>query len=170
MNLREIFKYVDDFPIEGVRFIDIQPIFLNADVFSKIIEEIADNLPEKPIKIVVNEARGFLLGTPLLLKKNAQIILARKEGKLSGELISKEYDLEYGTDKIEIQKGLISEGDEVAIIDDILATGGTTKATIELVESLGAKVVKIIYLDKVDGLNGLEMLNGYDVTIIHKDD
>ena len=128
-----------------------------------------ENLKDKEVDYVVGpEARGFLLGAPVAYALGAGFVPIRKPGKLPAEVVSFEYDLEYGTDKIEMHKDSIEEGKKVVIIDDLLATGGTVEAATKLIESLGGEIVSIQFLIELEFLNGKDKLKGYDVESIIK--
>ena len=119
--------------------------------------------PDKIDVIVGTESRGFIFGMPIAYNLHKPFVLVRKKGKLPCETISREYDLEYGTAVIEMHKDSIKPGQKVAIIDDLIATGGTIEACAKMIEELGGEVVKIVFLMELAGLNGRERLAGYDV-------
>lgn len=169
MNLKELIREIEGFPKEGISFKDITTLLKDKEAFRNAIDAIANNLRGKNIDIVVGpEARGFLLGAPVAYAIGAGFVPVRKPGKLPSEKESFNYDLEYGEDSLEIHKDAIHTGARVAIVDDLLATGGTTKAVIELIEKLGGDVVAIEYLIELEDLNAREFLKGYTVDSVIK--
>ena len=169
MNLESKIRNIQDFPKPGIGFKDITTLLKDGEAFKEAIDKIVENLKDKDIDYVVGpEARGFLLGAPVAYAIGVGFVPIRKPGKLPAEVVSFEYDLEYGTDKIEMHKDSIEEGKKVAIIDDLLATGGTVEAATKLIESLGGEIVSIQFLIELEFLNGKEKLKGYDVESIIK--
>ena len=169
MNLESKIRNIQDFPKPGIGFKDITTLLKDGDAFKEAIDVIVENLKDKNIDYVVGpEARGFLLGAPVAYALGVGFVPIRKPGKLPAEVVSFEYDLEYGTDKIEMHKDSIEEGKKVAIIDDLLATGGTVEAATKLIESLGGEIESIQFLIELEFLNGREKLKGYDVESIIK--
>ena len=169
MNLESKIRNIQDFPKSGIGFKDITTLLKDGEAFKEAIDKIVENLKDKDIDYVVGpEARGFLLGAPVAYALGVGFVPIRKPGKLPAEVVSFEYDLEYGTDKIEMHKDSIEEGKKVAIIDDLLATGGTVEAATKLIESLGGEIVSIQFLIELKFLNGKEKLKGYDVESIIK--
>jgi adenine phosphoribosyltransferase len=164
MDLKELIRTVPGFPKEGILFIDITTLIKDAKGFSAALDELYNLAKNKKItKVVGVESRGFILGGALAVKLGAGFIPIRKPGKLPAETISQTYELEYGTDKIEIHKDAIQPGDVVLLHDDLLATGGTMEAAVRLVEKLGATVAQISFLVELPPLHGREKLKGYDV-------
>ncbi|AHM56274.1 adenine phosphoribosyltransferase Apt [Peptoclostridium acidaminophilum DSM 3953] len=169
MDLKEAIREVEGFPKEGINFKDITPLLKDGKAFRNAIDAIVNNIKNKDIDIVVGpEARGFLLGAPVAYAIGAGFVPVRKPGKLPWETESYDYDLEYGEDSLEIHKDAIHPGTKVAIVDDLLATGGTTKAVIELIEKLGGEVVAVEYLIELEFLNARELLKGYAVDSVIK--
>ena len=169
MNLESKIRNIQDFPKPGIGFKDITTLLKDGEAFKEAIDKIVENLKDKDIDYVVGpEARGFLLGAPVAYALGVGFVPIRKPGKLPAEVVSFEYDLEYGTDKIEMHKDSIEEGKKVVIIDDLLATGGTVEAATKLIESLGGEIVSIQFLIELEFLNGKEKLKGYDVESIIK--
>ena len=169
MNLESKIRNIQDFPKPGIGFKDITTLLKDGEAFKEAIDKIVENLKDKDIDYVVGpEARGFLLGAPVAYALGVGFVPIRKPGKLPAEVVSFEYDLEYGTDKIEMHKDSIEEGKKVAIIDDLLSTGGTVEAATKLIESLGGEIVSIQFLIELEFLNGKEKLKGYDVESIIK--
>lgn len=158
---------IPDFPEKGIIFRDITGVLQNADGLQSAIDELAEKLDGIEFDAIAGtESRGFIFGAPLAYKMNKPFVLIRKKGKLPRETVSKSYSLEYGTAEIEIHKDAIAPCEKVVLIDDLIATGGTMKAAAELVEELGGKVEKILFLIELAGLNGRETLKGYDVDSI----
>ena len=164
MNFNDYIRDIPDFPKEGILFKDITPLLKDKDVFKKAIDTIADNYNDIEIDYVVGiEARGFIIGTPLAYALNKGFIPIRKPGKLPYDKISASYDLEYGSNELEIHTDAISEGDNILLVDDLLATGGTTKASVDLIEKLGGNIVSIAFLLELVELNGREEIENYDI-------
>ncbi|ADE19660.1 adenine phosphoribosyltransferase [Mycoplasma crocodyli] len=158
MNLKQYIREVNDFPKKGIIFQDISPLLANGEALNYTITTMANICKDVDI-IVGPDARGFLFGTPVAAFLKKPFIMVRKPNKLPGEVVSMNYDLEYGSNTLEIQKGFVKKGQTVAIVDDVLATGGTTKAIIKLLESQGAIVKKIVLLMELEFLNGRELFN-----------
>ena len=165
--VKELEQYVvsiPDFPKPGIIFRDVTSILQDPDGLKLSIHELMHLLENTEFDVIAGtESRGFLFGMPLAYNKRKGFVPIRKKGKLPRETVSQEYDLEYGTATIEMHKDAIFPGQRVVLVDDLLATGGTDKATIELIEKLGGKVVKAIFVMELAGLNGREKLAGYDV-------
>ena len=133
---------IPDYPQPGVVFKDITPLFSDAEALHAVVEGLADHYKDSGVtKIVAPEARGFMVGTPVANRLGVGFIPARKPGKLPRETVSVTYDLEYGTDTLEIHKDAIEPGDKVVILDDLIATGGTVQAVAKIVESMGAELI-----------------------------
>ena len=155
---------IPDFPQEGIIFRDVTGILREADGLQQSIDQLAGMLDGIEFDAVVGpESRGFIFGVPVAYKLKKAFIPIRKKGKLPRETVSREYALEYGTAAIEIHKEDIKPGMKVAIVDDLIATGGTTEAMVKLIEELGGQVVKICFVMELAGLKGRELLKGYDV-------
>lgn len=166
-ELEKYIRTVPDFPIKGIGFKDITTLLKEGEAFRRSVDEIANKFDNKRIeKIVCIESRGFIYGAALAYKWNVGLIPVRKPGKLPAETISQEYQLEYGTDSVEIHKDAILRGEKVLIIDDLLATGGTASATAKLVEKLGGDIQGIVFLIELSFLNGRKKLKDYDVVSI----
>ena len=169
MDLKELVRSIPDFPKKGILFRDITPLIGNADGFEELIEEMAKPLREQDVDVIVGpEARGFIFGAALANALHAGLVPARKPGKLPYETISYAYGLEYGTDELQIHVDAIRPGQCVAIVDDLLATGGTALACAKLVEKAGGVVVGCIFAIELQDLNGRETLAGYPVHTILK--
>ncbi|MDR4496822.1 MAG: adenine phosphoribosyltransferase [Candidatus Scalindua sp.] len=167
--LKELVRDVPDFPQKGIIFKDITPLFRNPESLKEIVNKISDHYAENNIDLVVGaEARGFLIGPAIATNLNAGFVPIRKPGKLPCETATMTYQLEYGTDTLEIHKDAITPGDRVLMVDDLLATGGTMAASCDLVESLGGKIVGCAFIIELDFLNGKNKLNSYDIfSLIH---
>jgi adenine phosphoribosyltransferase len=162
MDLKNNIRVIEDFPKEGISFKDITTLTKNADAFKYTIERFTQMaIPLKADLIVGPEARGFIMGAPVAFNLGIGFIPIRKPGKLPGEIESCDYDLEYGKNTIEIHKDAIKPGDRILIVDDLIATGGTNKATIELIEKLGGKVVGVFVLIELTELKGKEKIADY---------
>ena len=163
-DLKEYIRSVQDFPKQGLVFRDLTTLLKNSVALKEAINQLYDSTEGLKIdKVVGIESRGFIFGAILAERLNVGFIPVRKPGKLPAETEKEFYDLEYGKDSIEIHKDAISPGDKVLIHDDLLATGGTAKAAINLVEKLGGEVVQILFLIELSFLNGREKLKGYNV-------
>ena len=162
MDYKKALKFYPDFPIDGVNFVDILPYLQDKEVFKSLIDDLGA-LCATP-NIVAPEARGFLFTAPLLYNGMAEnVIPVRKKGKLPRETVSQKYDLEYGQAEVEIHKDAVKSGQKVVIVDDLIATGGSAEAAVKLVERLGGKVVKMVFVMELAGLEGRKTLAGYDV-------
>ncbi len=157
-------RTIPDFPEPGIMFRDITSVIQDVDGLKLAVDSIQDIVSKTDFDIIVGpESRGFIFGVPVAYNMHKSFVPIRKKGKLPCETIEETYDLEYGTATIEIHKDAIKPGQRVVIIDDLIATGGTTEAMIKLVERLGGKVVKIAFLIELEGLKGRERLKKYDV-------
>ena len=164
MDLKKTIRDVKDFPKEGIDFKDITTLMQNGEAFKYTIDQFVNELKDQNIDIIVGpEARGFLMGTPVAYALGVGFVPVRKPGKLPYETESYEYGLEYGTDVLEIHKDAIKPGLRVAIVDDLLATGGTMEAADKLIEKLGGEVVSMQFLIELESLEGREKLSKYNV-------
>lgn len=164
VDLRSRIKEVPDFPRPGIDFKDVMPLLADAEALREAVEALAAyGEPRRPDLILGAEARGFILGGALACRLGCGFIAARKPGKLPRETVSAEYALEYGTDSLELQADAVTSGARVLIHDDVLATGGTARAKVALVERLGGVVVGAAFLVELAFLGGREKLAGYDV-------
>lgn len=164
MELQDYIRNIPDFPEPGIQFKDITTLTKNGPAFHKMIDELADSLKNYPVDLIIGpEARGFLFGAPLAYAMGVGFVIARKPGKLPAKTIRHEYELEYGSDALEVHADAIQPGARVALIDDLLATGGTAHAVAKLVEKSGGEVVAIRFAIELTGLNGRETLKKYDV-------
>ncbi|NLY43169.1 MAG: adenine phosphoribosyltransferase [Clostridiaceae bacterium] len=169
MNLKEKFRHVMDFPKEGIDFIDITTVLQDKEAFVYAMDCLISKIKDKDFDLVVGpESRGFIFGAPVAYALKKGFVPIRKKGKLPYKTIQIEYQLEYGTSILEIHEDAIQPGQKVVIIDDLLATGGTTLSNIQLVEQLGGIVTDIVYLVELEYLNGREKLKGYNVHSIVK--
>ena len=151
MNLADKIRTISDFPKEGIEFKDITTLLKDADAFQEAIDKLAARYEEEDIDLVVGiEARGFLVGAPLAIKMNKGFVPVRKEGKLPGEKVRNEYDLEYGSSVLEMHRDAIKEGEKVLVVDDLLATGGTVNATVEMIEEIGGDIVEVAFLMELE--------------------
>ena len=167
MDLYNLIRDVKDFPKEGILFKDITTLLQDGEGLVESIDQIAARLEGVDFDLVVGpEARGFIFGVPTAYKLKKGFVPVRKPGKLPYKCISETYDLEYGSSTIEMHVDAIEKGQKVVIIDDLLATGGTTKAMIDLVEKMGGIVAKVVFLIELKDLNGRELLKGYDIESI----
>jgi adenine phosphoribosyltransferase len=168
MNLKAKLRHVIDFPKEGIDFVDITTVLQDAEAFKTCMDsfkELSQKMGDFDI-IVGSESRGFIFGAPLAYEMGKGFVPVRKKGKLPYKTIQEEYDLEYGKDVLEMHEDAIKPGQRVLIVDDLLATGGTTEANIRLVEQLGGEVAGIVYFIELLFLNGRDKLKGYKVDSI----
>ncbi len=164
MDLKEKIRVIENFPKEGISFKDITTLIGDGEGLKASIDAIVDYLKDKNIDVIVGpEARGFIFGVPVAYAMGIGFVPVRKPGKLPAETISVTYDLEYGSDEIQIHKDAIKPGQRVAIVDDLLATGGTVEAVTKLVEQAGGVVASIDFVTELTGLKGRDKLEGYDV-------
>lgn len=164
MDYKKYIADVVDFPKEGILFRDITPLMAEGKVFKSACDEILAFAKKVGANVIVGpESRGFIFGCPVAYSMGIGFIPVRKPGKLPRETVSMSYDLEYGSNELHIHKGDIKKGQKVLIIDDLLATGGTVNATIQIVESMGAEVVGCAFLIELEDLKGRELLKNYEV-------
>ena len=164
MNLKDNIRIIEGFPKNGISFKDITTLLRDKDAFKYTVDKIAGYLEDKNIDIVVGpEARGFLFGAPIAYTIGAGFVPVRKPGKLPYDTLSIKYDLEYGSDALEIHKDAIKKGDRVALVDDLLATGGTTSSVAKLIEQAGGEIVTIDFVIELTDLKGREKLKDYDI-------
>jgi adenine phosphoribosyltransferase len=164
LDLKSKIRDVPDFPKPGIVFKDIMPLLADPEALRETVDRLAEwAAPRKPDIILGAEARGFITGGALAWKLGCGFVAARKPGKLPWRTVSAKYALEYGSDALELHADAITHGQRVIVHDDLLATGGTSKAKIELVEQLGGEVVGVAFVISLEFLNGRERLSGYDV-------
>jgi adenine phosphoribosyltransferase len=166
-SLRALIREVPDFPKPGILFYDITTLIREADAFREAIELMTAPYRKDAIDIVVGmESRGFIFSAPMALHLEAGFVPVRKLGKLPAETISVEYELEYGTNTLEVHRDAIRPGQRVLIVDDLLATGGTVKGTIDLVRQLKGEVVGLSFLVELLFLKGRERIDGYRISSV----
>lgn len=163
MDLKDKIRVIEDFPKEGISFKDVTTLTKDPEAFRETVDQMAACCPEDFDLVIGPESRGFLFGTALAYKLGKGFEPVRKPGKLPAETEEYSYDLEYGSDTLQIHKDAIKPGDRVVIVDDLIATGGTLEACCKLVEKLGGKVAAVIALIELTGLNGRELLKDYRV-------
>lgn len=161
MDLKDHIRHVADFPKPGILFYDISTLLANADAWQVAMGRLARIVSQKQPDILAGiESRGFLVAAPLALKLGLGFTMIRKPGKLPGKTISYDYDLEYGTDTLQIQEGAIEPGQRVVILDDLLATGGTLEASAALINKVGGDIVGAACIIELKFLNGRDRLKG----------
>ncbi len=164
MDLKEYIRDIKDFPKKGIVFKDITPLLADSRAFQYAIDMLCDKYIEDKVDYVLGaEARGFIIASAMAYKLDAGFIPARKPGKLPYATTKEVYELEYGTDALEVHEDAIKKGDKVLVVDDLLATGGTSAAKIALVKKQGGEVVGPAFLIELTFLNGRDKLSGYDV-------
>lgn len=169
LDLKEKIRVVEGFPKEGISFKDVTTLLQDKEAFKYTVDSIASYLKDKKIDVVVGpEARGFIFGTPVAYAIGAGFVPVRKKGKLPFDTIGVNYELEYGSDDLEIHKDAIIPGQRIAIVDDLLATGGTVASVAKLVEHVGGEVVSLNFVVELTGLNGIDKLERYDVMSLVK--
>ncbi len=163
-SIEDYVTSIPDFPEQGIIFRDITSILQDADGLHLAIDLLQEKVEDVDFDVIVGaESRGFIFGAPIAYNLHKPFVPVRKKGKLPRETISVSYELEYGTEELEMHKDAIKPGQKVVIIDDLIATGGTDAAMIQLIEALGGVVVKNVFLMELAGLNGRDKLEGYDV-------
>lgn len=164
MDLASTIRSVPDFPIEGILFYDITTLLKNPEALRASVDQLVGHYQEVRVEVIVGmESRGFIFGMAMAYQMGLGFVPVRKPGKLPAETVSESYDLEYGTNTLEIHVDAIEKGQKVLIVDDLLATGGTAKATCNLVEKLGGEIVGVAFVIELNFLKGREKLQGYDV-------
>jgi adenine phosphoribosyltransferase len=164
-KLEKTIDNIPDFPIEGIQFKDITPIFLNPKLYEDVIEDLAKFSKGKVDVVCGIESRGYLFGIAIAVALEVPFVLIRKKGKLPPPFVSEKYDLEYGTAEIEMKTGQLKPGQRVLIHDDLLATGGTTEAAAKLVEKQGAKATQFSFLIGLKDLNGEKKLEQFNAEV-----
>lgn len=170
-RLEDYVRTIPNFPEEGIMFRDVTSVLQDADGLQLAVDTMQDMVKDLEYDVVVGaESRGFIFGTPIAYNNHKPFVLIRKKGKLPCETVEREYDLEYGTATIEMHKDSIKPGQKVLVVDDLIATGGTTEAMIKLIESLGGEVVGVVVLMELAGLKGREKISGYrlDAAIVYE--
>ena len=169
MNYKDYIETIPDFPIEGILFRDITPLLANGEAYKSAIKEIAEFVKSVGGEAVYGpESRGFVIGCPVATELGIGFVPVRKPGKLPRKTVSHEYELEYGTNKLEITADSFIKGQKVVVVDDLLATGGTVEATIKMVEENGGEVVGVAVLIELEDLKGRETLKDYNVFSLMK--
>lgn len=170
-NLRKLIREVPDFPKPGINFYDITTLLKDPAGLKGTIDALEEQIEAKDIDTVIGvESRGFIFATPLAYRLGAGFVPVRKPKKLPAEIVSVSYDLEYGQDTLEMHKDAVGEGHRVLIVDDLLATGGTARAVVDLVEGLGGTVAGLLFVVELNFLGGRDKFNGYDVRSLIKYD
>lgn len=169
MDLNKYIADVQDFPKEGILFKDITPLMADGEAFKYATDQFIAFAKEVNAEVVVGpEARGFIFGCPTATACDLGFVPVRKPGKLPRETVEQEYELEYGTNTLSMHADSIKKGQRVLIVDDLLATGGTVKASIDLIEKMGGVVVGLAFLIELDFLKGRDLLKGYEIkSLLH---
>jgi adenine phosphoribosyltransferase len=171
VELKKLIREVPDFPKPGINFYDITTLLKDAKGFKTTIDSLLEIFKHEKIDTVIGiESRGFIFAAPIAYKLGAGFVPVRKPRKLPAEKVSVSYELEYGQDSLEMHKDAVGQGHKVLIVDDLIATGGTAKAVVDLVESLGGEVVGLAFVIELIFLNGRSKLNGYKVHSLLKYD
>src|SRR5687768_3522539 len=170
-NLRKLIREVPDFPKPGINFYDITTLLKDPEGLEETIDALTEQCRGMEIDTVIGvESRGFIFATTLAYQLGCGFIPVRKPKKLPAECVSVSYELEYGTDTLEMHKDAVGDGHRVLIVDDLLATGGTAKAVVDLVENVGGKVAGLLFVVELNFLGGRSKFNGYDVrSLVHYD-
>lgn len=167
MDLKEKIRVIDGFPKEGISFKDITTLLNDKDAYKHAVDLMVEDLKDKDITVIAApEARGFLFGSAVAYALGVRFVPVRKPGKLPGEVSEYSYDLEYGTDKLEVHRDAIHEGDKVAIVDDLLATGGTVNAVAKLVEKNGGEITAMEFLIELTELGGRDVNKNYYINTL----
>src|SRR5213080_1270740 len=168
-QLKYLIREIPDFPKKGILFYDITTLLKDKAGFATLIDALSEHYIEKSVDLIIGiEARGFIFGPALAYRLNAGFVPVRKPKKLPAETARVTYELEYGSDSLEIHKDAIQPGQRVIIVDDLLATGGTCAATVQLAKSLGGSIAGLAFVVELDFLNGKEKLKEYDVfSLLH---
>jgi adenine phosphoribosyltransferase len=168
-DLRQTIRDIPDFPQKGVIFKDITTLLKDPGAFRKAIDELSGVIGEQDHDVILGvESRGFIFASPLSYKLGKGLVIVRKPGKLPAQTIQVSYELEYGTDSVEMHADAIEADQKVVIVDDVLATGGTARAVAELVEKAGGKVAALVFLVELEFLKGRDKLSGYETISILK--
>jgi adenine phosphoribosyltransferase len=163
-DLRDMIRNIPDFPKEGILFRDITTLLKDHEGFKKAVKVMASHYRDHQIdKVVCVEARGFLLGSAIAYELGCGVVPVRKPGKLPAETVKQTYELEYGTDAVEVHRDGIKPGERILLVDDLLATGGTARAAADLVEKLGGEIVSCAFLIELADLKGRNLLEKHDI-------
>jgi len=164
VDLKSVIREIPNFPKEGILFYDITTLLKDAELFRRVIEKLAKLYEDEGIdKVVAIESRGFILGSALAYRLNAGFVPVRKRGKLPSDVYETEYNLEYGSSALAIHRDAIVTGERVLIVDDLLATGGTISATVDLVKQLDGVIIGVAFLIELTALRGRHRLDGHQV-------
>ncbi len=164
MDLAALVRNIPDFPVKGIQFKDVTTLLKRGDAFNQAIDDLVKPFADRKVELVAAvESRGFIFGAPAAYKLNAGFVPVRKLGKLPSEKINESYTLEYGAETLEMHTDALARGQKVLIVDDLIATGGSARATINLIERLGGKVAGLAFLIELKFLNGRDRLKGYDI-------
>ncbi|MFH1425832.1 MAG: adenine phosphoribosyltransferase [Candidatus Kerfeldbacteria bacterium] len=169
MDLKQYIREVPDWPKEGINFKDITTLLQDKEAFAFAVDELCRPYVDDPVDVIAGiDARGFVLAAAMAYKLGTGIALVRKAGKLPAETVSREYALEYGSNTIEMHKDAVKPGQKVLMVDDLLATGGTMAAAIELVKELGGEIAGVEFIVELDALNGREKFKDYKTrSLVH---
>lgn len=171
MDLKSKIRVIENFPVEGISFKDITTLVKDKEAFKEAVDRVVEDLEDKEIDYIVGpEARGFLFGAPVAYALGVGFIPVRKPGKLPSDILTEEYELEYGTNTLEIHTDSIEKGKRIAIVDDLLATGGTVVSAAKLIESLGGELVAMEFLVELESLKARKRLEGYHINSLVKYD
>jgi len=171
MDIKSKIRTIPDFPKKGIMFKDITTLLQDAHAFKHVVREMIHHFDGKKIdKVASAESRGFIFGSVLAYELHAGFVPLRKPGKLPFKSIRQEFETEYSTDAFEIHEDAIMAGENILIVDDLLATGGTSKAAVQLIEKLGGKIVGLCFLIELSFLHGRDKLKGYDILSLVKYD
>ena len=167
-RIKEKIRSIPDYPKKGVLFRDITPLLRDGPLFRACVDAIAEHFKSRVDAVAGVEARGFIIGSAVAYKLGKGFIPIRKEGKLPYDKVKKTYSLEYGEETIEVHKDALVKGERILLVDDLLATGGTAKASCELIESLGGKITGIAFIIELTDLHGRDKLSGKEVFTLAK--
>lgn len=169
MDLKDTIRTIPDYPEKGILFRDITTLLKDPNALCQAVDELQQKLEGLEFDLILGpESRGFIFSMPIAYNMKKGFVPVRKKGKLPAEVVQQEYTLEYGSSVIEMHVDAVQKGQKVVIVDDLLATGGTAKAMIEMLEKIGAEVVSLNFLIELDGLGGRELLDGYKVeSLLH---
>ncbi len=169
LTIESAVRDIRDFPKQGIVFKDISPILQSPALFKEVIDQLSDPFMAAPPDVIVAiDARGFLFGSAMAYRLGCGLTMVRKKGKLPGKTVSTSYDLEYGSNQVEIHQDALVAGSRALLVDDVLATGGTARAAADLIEMLGGQVMGIVFLLELCFLDGRRRLNGYDILSLIK--
>lgn len=163
-DLKQKIREIPDFPKKGILFYDVTTLLKDGEGFRKVIDIFADRYSGKRVdKVLGIESRGFILGPPLAYHLNAGFVPIRKKGKLPAETLSISYELEYGTDFLEVHRDAVSPGEQVLIVDDLIATGGTAAAAVEMIRGMQGEIIEMVFMVELEFLSGRNKLDGVNI-------